>query len=76
MPYRKVVISMKEYYNATSGTDFRVDSRGMFHCGCGSEHVFVAGTTDAIMWKGMGNTFIVWYVRCALDHMIWRALME
>ena len=66
----------KEYYDATLGYDFKVDSRGLFQCGCGSVHIYVSGITDTIMWKGMGDVSRVWYVRCALDHMIWRARLE
>jgi len=28
------------------------------------------------MWKGLGEVYSVWYVRCALNHMIWRASLE
>lgn len=66
----------KEYYDAILGFDFKVDSRGLFRCGCGSEHIYVRGVTDTIMWKGLGEVSLVWYVRCALDHMIWRARLE
>ena len=66
----------KEYHDATLGYHFKVDSRVLFQCGCGSVHIYVRGVTDTIMWKGMGDVSRVWYVRCALDHMIWRAQLE
>ena len=68
--------TMKEYYDATYGYDLKIDRTGHFRCGCGKRHVFVPGKTDVIMWRGLGTHYVPWYVRCALDQMIWRAEME
>lgn len=69
---------MQGYYPATFGYDFETNSRGLFKCGCGSEHVYSANSMVVIMWDGPEQTqhFKPWYLQCAFHALLWRLKLE